>query len=391
MKVLISFIGTGKQAANDDKKEYETALYQLPNGDIIESSLITSVLFDYLNPDKLVVIGTSRSIWSELSHIRGLGDIDNEEVYRKIFDETWGGEVSNKTLKEWESFLKEKLNKEVSLNIIPVSAPEEIVEILYSQIPQNADEIYLDTTHTFRHFPLIAAFSLPVLKYIKNFKKLSLIYAMFKSKPATSQIIFMELPSRLIQLLEAVSLTENAGNFEKFADILGIKALRDLYLKVETNRKVSNTQFRKIVAEIQNMGNKSIINKISSEILQGIFKDLKGDNLSLRMANRAIFFAKRKQFLKAYTLIYEALINTQSGMDWKAKKEALRNLLNKSFKKADVETFETIRKLRNIMAHGDNSELSHELNEILSDEKKLIEYIEKEQNLVEKILAISSG
>ena len=37
--------------------------------------------------------------------------------------------------------------------------------------PENTEEVYLDITHAFRHFPIVAAFSLPVLKYLKNFKK----------------------------------------------------------------------------------------------------------------------------------------------------------------------------------------------------------------------------
>ena len=385
MKVLISFIGTGEKAANEDKKEYETALYQLPNKIIIESSLITSVLFDYVKPDKLIVIGTPKSIWSELSHIKGLDDIDNEEIYKKIFDETWGEVVSHKTLKDWEKFLEKKLNREISLNMVPDTASEEIVDILYSQIPYNVEEIYLDITHAFRHFPLIAAFSLPILRYIKNFNRLSLIYAMFKKKPDASTVIFMELPNKLIQLLEAISLTENAGNFAKFADKLGIDYLRELYLKVETNRRISNRQFRNIINLLQNLEKKSTLYKICSEPLQNIFEELKGDSLALRMANRAVFFARRNQFLKAYTLIYEALINTQPGIDWESKKESLRSSLSKT----DREIFETIRRLRNIMAHGENSEIPQELNEILSNEKKLTEYVERGKILVEKLITTS--
>lgn len=387
MRVLVSFIGTGKPAANEDKKEYETAFYKLPNEEVIESSLITSVLFDYLKPDKLVVIGTPKSIWSELSQIKGLGDIDNEEIYKKIFEETWSGEVNPEILKEWENFLSQKLNKKISLNVVPISATEEIVDILYSQIPVNTEEIYLDITHTFRHFPLIASFTLPVLKYIKGFKKLSLIYAMFKKKPDSSPVIFMHLPNKLMELLEAVSLTENAGNFERFADILEIPDIKELYLKIETNRKISNRQFRNIINKARGLEEKSIIHKISSEILQEVFRDLEGELLSLRMANRAVFFAQRKQFLKAYTLIYEALVNTQPGTDWDAKKKTLKaRLLTKS----DEEIYETIRLLRNIMAHGDDNKISHELNQILSDENKLIEYVEKGRDLVKKLLQIQS-
>ena len=43
------------------------------------------------------------------------------------------------------------------------------------------------------------------------------------------------------------------------------------------------------------------------------------------------------------------------------------------------------------MAHGDDNKLSQELNDILSDEGKLVEYVEKGKKLVDKLLETSSS
>ena len=79
MRVLISFIGTGRKAANEGKQEYEKAIYGLTDGSQRESSLITSVLYHHLKPDKLIVIGTAKSIWSELDKLVG-EDLDKVPI-----------------------------------------------------------------------------------------------------------------------------------------------------------------------------------------------------------------------------------------------------------------------------------------------------------------------
>jgi len=298
MKVLISFIGTGKKAANEGKQEYETAIYELPSGTTRESSLITSVLYHWIKPNKLIVIGTEKSIWSELDKLVE-EDLDDEPIYRKIFEETWGGKVSQETLKRWEELLIEKLGVDISLNLVPEDATEEIVSILSRELPQGAKEVYLDITHAFRHFPLLAAFSLPVLKYLKGFETLKLIYGKLNRKPNVSPIIFLDLPQNLIQLLEAVSLTEHAGNFELFGDILKNPTLKELYLKVETNRRVGHQTLKNLQRELEQASFSSVVEEIAKEYLsENVLQDLRASSLPLRMAKRAIFFASRQRGTK---------------------------------------------------------------------------------------------
>ena len=238
-RVLISFIGTGKKAEGDDSQEYEKATYQFPDGSIERSSLITSSLFKYLNPDKVIVLGTPDSIWSELSWIN-YDLLKENEVYYEIFEETWeeSKKVTATTLSRWENIINEKLKSRFSLNLIPTEAEDEIVEVIFRELPEDIEEVYLDITHAFRHFPLIAAFALPVLRYIKNFKKLTLIYAKLRAKDF-SPVYFLTTPNKLLDLLEAVSNTEHSGNFSKFSEIYNNDLFSKIYLQAETNRSIS--------------------------------------------------------------------------------------------------------------------------------------------------------
>jgi cell division protein DivIC len=389
-RVLVSFIGTGRKAQGEGKKEYIKTRYRFPDESEQETPLITSALFNYLKPDKLIVIGTPESIWSELANINP-ELLESEPLYEEVFNVTWddNAKMTPDLLKKWEQLLSEKLNTEIKLHLIDSNdrEAEVIFDILYKEIPENTEEVYVDITHAFRHFPLVAAFSLPVLKYLKNFKTLQLIYGKLVNPPNPSPVIFMQTPTRLMELLEAVSLTENAGNFEKFADIFGEERIRELYLKTETNRRISNSQFKKVAGSLPQ---DNAINRVAADYLTSkVFKEIQGENLAERMAKRAIFFADRNQFLKAYTLIYEALINTQpepqikgGEMDiYNEKRYRLENSLNPSQR----EIYHTIRQIRNTIVHGSEPP-NGTIREIIQSEEKLRQWVYKGFDLVKELI-----
>jgi CRISPR-associated Csx2 family protein len=173
-------------------------------------------LFNELKPDKLIVIGTPQSIWAELSKINP-ELLESGEVYERIWEETWEDKsvVKKETLKEWETNLKEKLNTQISLNLVDNDAIDSIVEILYKELPEKVKEVYLDITHAFRHFPLIAAFALPALKYIKAFEKLTLIYGKLAKPPEKSPVIFLD---NTFHRLESCRCPEDCEEILKILD-----------------------------------------------------------------------------------------------------------------------------------------------------------------------------
>jgi len=390
-KVLISFIGTGKKAEGGGVEQYEEAIYQFPNGFKKKSSLITSVLFEYINPDKVIIIGTSESIWSELSNIDP-DKLESLDIYEKIWEETWSKQVSKETLLKWEEALKETLGKEFSLNLLSSEAREEIIEVLYRELPKNSQEVYLDITHSFRHFPLIASFSLPVFKYIKNFQNIILVYGKL-TKGLPSPVYFLNIPNKLMNLLEAISLMEHSGNFAKFSEIYNNDLFSQVYLKTETNRSISKKKTMEINKILQNSNN--IYQQMASEIIdEKVIPYLKGESLEVRMAKRAVFFAERKQFLKAYTLIYEAILtagmkkfNLGDYNNIDDRRNASLNLPS-YLTKEDRKSFQLIRNLRNVIIHGSQprGRYSSEIISILDSEEQLKNWILKGKELLEKIL-----
>jgi CRISPR-associated DxTHG motif protein len=332
----------------------------------------------------------SYSIWSELANINP-ELLESEPLYEEVFNVTWDdkAKMTPNLLRQWEQLLSEKLNTKIKLYLIDSNDREAeiIFDILYKEIPENTKEVYVDITHAFRHFPLVAAFSLPVLKYLKNFKTLQLIYGKLVNPPKPSPVIFMQTPTRLMELLEAVTLTENAGNFEKFADIFGIKHIKELYLKTETNRKISNNQFKKVAHSLQK--NTYIDNVAADYLIQRVFREIKGKNLAERMAKRAVFFAKRNQFLKAYTLIYEAIIQTQPVPQVKGSKLSIYNErkanLRKRLNPNQRKIYNTIANIRHTITHGDDTN-SPKIREIIQSEEKLRQWVYKGFDLVKELI-----
>ncbi len=380
-RVLVGFIGTGKKAKDEGADTYEKTTYRFPDGTEFKTSLITSILIRKLNPDKVVLIGTNKSIWCELAQIQPQ-TLEGSPLYEKIFNECfYEGNTKKETLKEWEEFLTKSLGKEFSLNIVTESAKEEIVEVLWREVQGSYEELYLDITHAFRHFPLIASFFLPSLYYLKRFKNLYIIYGMLGTE--VSDVIFLDVVNKLVKLNEAIALSEHSGNFANFGEIFPElkEEFLDLYLKVETNRRIGNSRWRKLSQSLEGISGSAIKEVSRAYLSDKVIKELTEENLPLRMAKRAIFFADRFQFLKAYTLIFEALINTQpSTLEYNERKQRLESSLNSE----DITLYHTIRRIRNAIAHGDEN-VPQEIKEILNSPEKLKEWVKKGYELVKKL------
>ena len=198
-----------------------------------------------------------------------------------------------------------------------------------------------------------------------------------------SDIIFLDFVNKLIKLNEAIALSEYSGNFANFGEIFPeLKGeFLDLYLKVETNRRIGNSRWRKLNQSLKGKMD-SVIKEVAGTYLSDkVIKELMEENLPLRMARRAVFFAEKFQFLKAYTLIFEALINTQpAGLNYNERKQRLENSLSEE----DISVYHTIRRIRNAIAHGDeNAHL--EIKEILNSPEELRKWVEKGYELVKKL------
>ena len=111
-KVLISLIGTGKQASGDNSNnKYETTDYILENKLYKDMTFTSNAIIQHFNIDKVYFIGTNKSMWDNLVEKFG-GD---EEYQFEILD--WA-----KAFEELDRFASLDRLVKLSTNKLPKNA-----------------------------------------------------------------------------------------------------------------------------------------------------------------------------------------------------------------------------------------------------------------------------
>lgn len=187
-KVLISPIGTGAKVSD---RNYSPAKYKfVDNDNIYNTSFVSAALAEHLKVDKIIFIGTARSMWEEVYRyfMESAGMELDEEYWIKVGDLSNNSRYNNKLISEDAlkkvMFSVDKYLKSISTSatggsnalIIDYGINEDelwnnfdifmkLVELL-----NNNDEIYLDITHSFRSIPLFMYLMMEFIHILNNKK-----------------------------------------------------------------------------------------------------------------------------------------------------------------------------------------------------------------------------
>jgi len=152
MTALISFLGGGKQGGS-----YRTTDYKFSNGTVYENErYFGMVLTKEVKPDRLILIGTSGSMWDVFFEA---GLEDHTDAWSTLSDAVQNDTVTIEQLQPFEQFLTDRLGLSVTCQLIDyakdaagqVSILKNIDELLVKN-----EHVVMDVTHGFRHLPLIA-------------------------------------------------------------------------------------------------------------------------------------------------------------------------------------------------------------------------------------------
>jgi CRISPR-associated Csx2 family protein len=172
-KILISPLGTGSLNPNNTAlREYRTALYQF-EGKQYQKSFISSVLYEHLELDGIIFIGTVKSMWEEVYRVFcEEKEVNFDENYYFNLVETieqlnYQSDLDALDLKPIESILGEYSQcilikygineQELKENF------DHIIKIV--DFLKDGDEIYIDITHSFRSLSL---FMFLVLNFVND-------------------------------------------------------------------------------------------------------------------------------------------------------------------------------------------------------------------------------
>jgi CRISPR-associated Csx2 family protein len=406
-KVLVSLIGTGKQASGDSSNNrYITTDYIL-DGKLYKDKVFTSnVIIEHFKIDRAYFIGTSQSMWDNL-----VETFDGDDDYlMEILEKKDKNNIKETDLEKLNSLIDKKLG---SLNskcyIIEDGENEEelwgvfdkFLEIL-GKIEKD-DEVYFDVTHLFRSVSLMSFIMAELGKIAFDMKIGGVFYGMLKKNE----------PSKLINVKMFFEFLEWAKAFEeldKFASLnrlvkLSSNKLPDnafsVLARMEEAFNVANMSA--IYKEIQRLKthldyfkeNESHIIRILSPRLEEFISKFNKKSLSDFQFALAEFFAQRNNSALGYVALAEAIITKiaeikglkEDELSSKEKRDEIKDEIFKEFKtfvykhpKSKFrQLFIKINNIRNTIAHQlENSKnAKHDIENLPKYIKEVKKYIKE--------------
>jgi CRISPR-associated Csx2 family protein len=189
-KILISPLGAANSNGNKNGKgDYRTANYRFNNNknNEYETPFVSAAIAQHLNIDKMILIGTSKSMWEEVYRyfaVNSSYELD-DDYYYELIDKIEKSGVKNYYLKEKDlhkvdeainSYLKDNANSSLEASkskIITYGVDDEEIWANFdlfmglTEELEDGDQVYLDITHSFRSIPL---FMYLMMDFIQNLK-----------------------------------------------------------------------------------------------------------------------------------------------------------------------------------------------------------------------------
>ena len=389
---LVSFIGKAREDRSGARRYLKTP-YRFEDDRVFEATFFGSALLSYLDHkvERACFVGTTGSTWSELVE---LIPVHRQEEFLPFMESLENASPSelNERLRSFEEALDRILPYRIKLLCVPDEPYNHsaIRDILLSAFADFRGRVIFDITHAYRYMPYIALLTLLPLRYL-GINEISIYYGFLEKpdKQGTTPVIRLDLAEELIRITENLSTFANTGDFSPLGAFL-FPEKADLfyraYFKVETNQPARELR------EISGILETSSYTRSIRDEIRGL---VSSKTLEDRMARRARFFFERRQYLKAVTLLYEAVLikalNFLQGVrdkrSYESREEAKRWLWRR-LSPERKETFRLLKSLRNAVAHGtvpENLEEAGKIHEMLNDENKFRAFFEEALRFYENL------
>ena len=240
-KILITALGRGNFDNEEKKMKYQPTKYYVEENDTLkETQLIASAIDEKWKMDKIIFIGTTGSMWSNV--YRFYCEDQNIEKDEKYYEKLEKIELENKKntsieeleIEKFNATFDKKLNsildKEIKGIIIKYGVNDiENLENFHSIIEiekeiENGDEIFIDVTHSFRSMSFWLFLIMTYLKDVsnKNIDIKNITYGMFEARNEKKEtpIVSLNLFVDILKWFKGASELKNYGNSYSILDEL---------------------------------------------------------------------------------------------------------------------------------------------------------------------------
>jgi cell division protein DivIC len=236
----------------------------------------------------------------------------------------------------------------------------------------------LDTTHGFRHQPMLLAPMVVLLGMLKNLSGVELYYGaldMRQRDEPSARVLKLDLFPELLEYIQYLSVLQTSGDYEPLSEILIEESqtrhqLREIAFLERVNHPVDYEDVQRLMEtiDLSISSNNPLKHDLLNTLQETLRKYLTSSDLD-RMVARADFAKEHKDYLVAYTLLYEAIITiAMQHFDSDAF-----NQLCKKLGTDDSKTLRAFRKVRNSIVHADP----------VLDDKRAEEALQSEQGIID--------
>lgn len=365
---LISFLGKAAQA-------YRNATYDFGDGQLQETAFFGLGLTRQIKPDRLVLLGTTGSMWDVLLISLNL-DPHLDEVLLDLGESAQQDRTSEAELDALTPAVSQRLGLPVALRLIPYGRDTgEQVEILQRIAVDIAegDAVTLDVTHGLRHLPMLAQMSALYLRRVKQVEIRGLYYgALDMARHGLTPVMNLRGLLDIADWTGAVQSFDKDGDYGVFASLMREQSpiaadllQKSAFYERATRPGQARSQLRTLVDVLEQQPLTGIGALFASTLQTRLSWHLE-DRLYLRQQALARLYLEHDDFLRAALLGFEAFITRlmqQQGMtnpdNWTQRETVKKQYetLHKGLypRSADYENYCLLRDLRNHLAHGNTS------------------------------------
>lgn len=378
-KILISPIGTGALNRNNiAAREYRTAKYRIDDQEY-NKSFISSVLYEHLQLDGIIFIGTVKSMW--------------EEVYRVFCEEKTVNLDEEYYLNLIETI--EKLNYQsnlTSLNLTPIEQilgkhsqcilikyglnQQELQEnfdhiIKIVDFLKDGDEIYVDITHSFRSLSL---FMFLVLNFVndlykeRNIKIKGVYYGMLdvSFEFGYAPVVNLQSLFELTEWIKGLYSLKSFGNGYLISDLLQnqnqinlARKMRELSDAININYVPDISQRSQLLKDLLQTTNltspfqyiKNILDKFINNFTR---KNERESDFQLKLAK---WYFDNKRYATGYITLAESIITYVCELEGEdivnqESRDKMKTLLRTNNRTELAKLYFNVNKIRNGIAHA---------------------------------------
>jgi len=384
---LISFLG--KSLRTDG--HYRTATYDFGEGGTQKTSFFSLGLKDVIKPDKLIILGTSGSMWDVLCGELSQDGNDLEALMAAVDTNT----VTQVLLDTYQVLISEHLAVVCQLRLISygdsADGQVQILQAMAKDVKQG-EQVSLDVTHGLRHLAMLGLLSAMYLQIAKKVTIEGIYYGAFDLIPKSdinqfAPVLRLDGLLKIADWINALQGLDKTGDIAPFNELLQREGLNSetagLLKKAaffENNLNITQARgpLRKFKDETKSKGLPGIAS-LFEESLKERISWVEQDNIYLRQREKALFYLQQGDYVRSASLGYEALITRhlrQQQPNADIENYDLRAQIKDRLNADGDSDYKLLRDIRNSLAHASRSNKG-DVTTVMSSEDDLVKTLNR--------------